>query len=1036
MNLSAPFIFRSVATMLCNVAILLLGILCFKLLPVAPLPEMDFPVITVSASLPGASPEVMASTVATPLERAFGSISGVQQMNSSSGQGSMRIMLVFDLKRNINDAARDVQAAINAARDLLPSGMPNNPTYRKINPSQAPILLVTLTSDILSKGQLYDVASTVVAQKISQVSGVGDVQVGGSSLPAVRVELEPKLLAHYNVSLSEVRQAIANSNLRKPKGFVENDRYQWQITANDQLTKAEQYKPIVIRYDNGAAIRLQDVAKVYDAVENRYNAGYYNNEDAIILIINKESGANVIETIKGIKDTLPLLKAVIPSSVELNITMDRSAGIQATLTEAENTLIIAVFLVILVVLLFLGHWRAALIPALAVPVSIIGTFTVMYLLGFSLNNLSLMALIVAAGLVVDDAIVVLENIARYIDEGMSPLEAALRGTKEVGFTLISMNASLVAVFLALLFAGGLLSQLFKEFAITLSVTILVSLLVSLTLTPMLCARWLKKHDLDKKPSRWQQGFNNFFAKVTGYYRVSLGWALRHSRLMLMILFITIGINVYLYIAISKTLLPEQDTAVLWGFIRGDNAMSFQIMQPKVDELRKYVLSDPAVVNVAGFIGGGNSVNNSMMVVRLKPKSDRKESAQDIINRLRDNAPKVAGARMFLMAAQDIQLNMRQNQSSDTEYQLLGDDLDLLRKWTIKVADAFREIPQITNVDADDNGGAQQISLTIDREMAKRLGIDMSEVMDVLNNSFSQRQISTIFNSLNQYRVVMEVNPKYAQYPDMLKDLQVITKDGKRVPLSAFTHYDYSLQKDRVQHEGQFASSYISFDIATGVNLDEAVKAIDRTIALLNIPKEIQAKMGGTGSAFQSTMTGQPLMILMALVIVYIVLGILYESYIHPLTILSTLPSAGVGALLALMMLNTPFSLISLLGLFLLIGIVKKNAILMIDLALQFEREQGMDSRTSIQEASILRFRPILMTTMAAILGAVPLMLGGAEGSEMRQPLGITIVGGLILSQLLTLYTTPVVYLYFDSLSNWWRRRHPQKNAHDVSGETA
>lgn len=1036
MNLSAPFIFRPVATMLLNVAILLLGVMCFKFLPVAPLPDMDFPVITVSANLPGASPEVMAATVATPLERAFGSISGLQQMNSSSGQGSTNIMLVFEFNKDINDAARDVQAAINAARTLLPSGMPNNPSYRKINSAQAPIMLIAMTSDVLSKGQLYDVASTIVAQKIAQVPGVGDVQVGGSSLPAVRVELDPKLLAQYNVALSEVRQAISNSNLKKPKGFVENDRYFWQIQANDQLNEAEQYKSIVIRDDKGAIIRLQDVANVYDAVENRYNAGYYNNEDSILLIISKQSGANIIETIQGIKDALPGLKAVINPSISLNIAMDRSSGIKATLSEAEHTLVIAVILVILVVMLFLGHWHVAIIPALAVPVSIIGTFSVMYLMGFSLNNLSLMALIIAAGLVVDDAIVVLENIDRYIAMGMSPFRAALRGTKEVGFTLLSMNVSLVAVFLALLFAGGILSKLFREFAITLSVTIIISLLVSLTLTPMLCSKWLKRHDHEAKSKKtWLHIFQKFFNKLTSLYQVSLAWSLKHSRLTMLILLATIGLNVYLYVIIPKTFLPEQDTGVLWGFIRGDNAMSFQVMQPKVDELRRHILSDPGVENVAGFIGGGRSINNSMIIVRLKPLSERKDSAQKIIDRLRDKTPKVPGARMFLMSAQDIQLNTRQGQQSDSEFQLLGDDLDLLRKWTIKVADAFRQIPQITNVDADDNQGAQQISLQIDREMAKRLGIDMRDVIDVLNNSFSQRQISTIFNSLNQYRVIMEVNPKYAQYPDMLKDLQVITKNGERVPLSAFSSYSYSLEKDNVKHEGQFASSYITFDLATGVNLGEATQAINDAVALLNIPKEIQAKMGGASNALESSMQGQPLMILMALVIVYIVLGILYESYIHPLTILSTLPSAGVGALLALMMLNTPFSLISLLGLFLLIGIVKKNAILMIDLAIQFERQKGMSSREAIQEACILRFRPILMTTMAAILGAVPLMLGGAEGSEMRQPLGITIVGGLILSQLLTLYTTPVVYLYFDRLSNWWRHRHPKKIADDVSGET-
>lgn len=1027
MNLSAPFIIRAIATMLLNVAILLLGLVCYHLLPVAPLPEMDFPVITVDAKLPGASPEVMASTVATPLERAFGSISGIQMMNSSSGQGSTRIMLVFDMKRDVNDAARDVQAAINAARDLLPSGMPNNPTYRKINPSQAPIMLLAMTSDILSKGQLYDVASTVVAQKISQIKGVGDVQIGGSSLPAVRIELDPKLLAQYKVSLSEVRSTITQSNLRKPKGYLENDNYLWQIEANDQLTKAEQYKPLVIRYDHGAAIRLQDVANVYDAVENRYNAGYYNTNDAILLIISKQSGANVIETISGIKAALPGLQAVIHPSIDLNIAMDRSPGINSTLTEAEYTLLIAVVLVILVVLLFLGHWQAAMIPALAVPVSIIGTFSIMYLLGFSLNNFSLMALIVAAGLVVDDAIVVLENITRYIDKGMAPFKAALKGTKEVGFTLLSMNVSLVAVFLALLFAGGMLSRLFKEFAVTLSVTIIVSLFVSLTLTPMLCAKLLKRHNVSDAVPKRASVFQRFFNKLTYYYRVSLGFVLRHALFTLLTLFITIGLNIYLYAHIPKTLLPEQDTGMLWGFIRGDDALSFQVIQPKVDQVRSYVLSDPAVETVAGFIGGGRSINNAMMIVRLKPLSERTDSAKDVINRLRDNMPNVPGVQMFLMAAQDLQLNMRQNQSSDNDYVILADDLKLLRKWTVIVADAFRKIPQITNINADDNEGAQQISLEIDREMARRLGVEMDEIIDVLNNSFSQRQISTIFNSLNQYRVVMEVNPIYAQHPDVLKDLQVITKTGARVSLSEFSSYQYTLQKDSVKHEGQFAASYVSFDVATGYTLEQAIQAVDKTLASLNIPKEVQVRVGGAGEALQKSMGGQPAMILLALVIVYIVLGILYESYIHPLTILSTLPSAGVGALLALLLLDTPFSLISLLGLFLLIGIVKKNAILMVDLAIQFERQKGMDPRSAIQEACILRFRPILMTTMAAILGAIPLMIGSGEGSEMRQPLGITIVGGLILSQILTLYTTPVVYLYFDRLSVWWRKKRQVKN---------
>ncbi|MBE7927794.1 efflux RND transporter permease subunit [Pseudomonas saudiphocaensis] len=1022
MNLSAPFIARPVATMLMSLAILLLGGVSFGLLPVSPLPNMDFPVITVQASLPGASPEIMASSVATPLERSLGSIAGVSQMSSRSSQGSTRIIIQFDLDRDINGAARDVQAAINASRNLLPSGMRSMPTYRKVNPAQAPIMVLALTSEVLDKGQLYDIGSTILAQKLSQVPGVGEVQVGGSSLPAVRVELQPQQLEQYGVSLDEVRQTIADANVRRPKGMVEDDHRHWQVQANDQLHRAEDYLPLIIRHQEGATLRLSDVARVRDAVEDRYNDGFFNNERAVLLIINRQAGANIIETIEGIRAELPALQAIVPASVNLAVAMDRSPVIRATLHEAERTLLIAVGLVIVLVFLFLGKLRTALIPALAVPVSLVGTFAVMYLFGFSLNVLSLMALILAAGLVVDDAIVVLENIARYIDEGVPPMRAAYIGTKEVGFTLLSMNLSLVVVFVSILFMGGIVERLFREFSITLAAAILVSLLVSLTLTPMLCARWLKPRDPegDGRLHRWSHDAHQWLLR---HYDRSLGWALRHRRITLISLLATIGLNVFLYIQVPKILLPQQDTGQLTGFIRGDDGLSFQVMQPKMEIYRQAVLADPAVESVAGFIGGSGGINNAFMIVRLKPLEERKISAQKVIERIRANQPKVPGGRMFLMADQDLQFGGGRQSSSAYSYNLLASDLADLRTWTPLVTRALMALPELTSIDANDGEGAQQISLKIDRDEAKRLGIDMSTVTTLLNNAFSQRQISTIYESLNQYRVVMEVDPAYAQHPEVLEQINVITTDGRRVPLSAFARYERSLEEDRVTHEGQFAAENIDFDLAPDVSLDQATRAIERAVAAIGLPSEVQGRLGGSGDAFQSTQQGQPLMILGALVLVYIVLGILYESYIHPLTILSTLPSAGVGALLAIILMREQFSLISLLGLFLLIGVVKKNAILMIDLALQFERNDGLAPSESIRRACLLRFRPILMTTLAAILGALPLLLGGAEGAEMRQPLGLTIIGGLILSQILTLYTTPVVYLYLDRLRhrfNSWR----------------
>lgn len=1023
MSLSGPFIKRPVATMLLSLAIMLLGGVSFGLLPVSPLPQMDFPVIVVQASLPGASPEVMASTVATPLERSFGAIAGVNTMSSRSSQGSTRVILQFDLDRDINGAAREVQAAINASRNLLPSGMRSMPTYKKVNPSQAPIMVLSLTSDVLEKGQLYDLASTILSQSLSQVQGVGEVQIGGSSLPAVRIELEPQALNQYGVALDDVRNTIANANVRRPKGSVEDSQRLWQVQANDQLEKAKDYESLIIHYADGAALRLKDVAKVSDGVEDRYNSGFFNNDSAVLLVINRQAGANIIETVNEIKAQLPALQAVLPASVKLNLAMDRSPVIKATLHEAEMTLLIAVALVILVVFLFLGNFRASLIPTLAVPVSLVGTFAVMYLYGFSLNNLSLMALILATGLVVDDAIVVLENISRHIDEGVPPMKAAYLGAQEVGFTLLSMNVSLVAVFLSILFMGGIIESLFREFSITLAASIVVSLVVSLTLTPMLCARWLKPHvpGQENRLQRWSRQANEW---LVGKYATSLDWVLRHRRLTLLSLLVTVGVNVALYVVVPKTFMPQQDTGQLIGFVRGDDGLSFSVMQPKMETFRRAVLKDEAVESVAGFIGGTNGTNNAFMLVRLKPIKERNISAQKVIERLRKEMPKVAGAQLMLMADQDLQFGGgREQTTSQYSYILQSADLGELRQWYPKVVTALRALPELTAIDAREGRGAQQVTLIVDRDQAKRLGVDMNMVTAVLNNAYSQRQISTIYDSLNQYQVVMEVNPKYAQDPITLKQVQVITAAGARIPLSTIAHYENSLEDDRVSHEGQFASESISFDMAEGVTVEQGTAAIERAIAKLGMPEDVIVKMAGTADAFAATQKSQPFMILGALVAVYLVLGVLYESYIHPLTILSTLPSAGVGALLSIYALGGEFSLISLLGLFLLIGVVKKNAILMIDLALQLERQQGMAPLESIRNACLQRLRPILMTTLAAILGALPLLLSRAEGAEMRQPLGLTIIGGLIFSQVLTLYTTPVVYLYLDKLRhrfNHWR----------------
>ncbi len=1015
---SAPFIRRPVATVLLTLALLLAGILAFGLLPVSPLPQVDFPTISVQASLPGASPETMASSVATPLERSLGRIAGVNEITSSSSLGSTRITLQFDLDRDSNGAARDVQAAINAARASLPSNLPSNPTYRKVNPAESPVMMLSLTSSTHTQGQMYDLASTVLAQKLSQVKGVGQVNVGGSSLPAVRVELRPEALNHYGISLDSVRNTIAANNVSRPKGMLESGDRHWQITANDQARKAADYLPMIVSVKNGAAIRLADVADVSDSVQDLRNAGSVNGKPSVLLIIFREPGANIIDTVQRIRALLPTLQAAIPQSVQMDVTLDRTPTIRASLFEVERSMVISVALVVLVVFLFLRNGRATLIPAITVPVSLVATFAVMYLAGFSLNNLSLMALTIATGFVVDDAIVVLENIARHIEDGMSPHEAALTGAREVGFTVMSMSLSLIAVFIPVLLMSGIVGRLFREFAVSLSAAILISLVVSLTTTPMLCARWLRREPAgSRQGSRLERAFN----RVQQGYRRSLDWAIDHRRFMMVLLAATIGLNVALYVVIPKGFFPQQDTGRLNGQLRADQAMSFQAMKGTLQRFMAIVGKDPAVDVVSGFTGGGQR-NTANLFIGLKPLSQRHETAEQVIDRLRKRLAREPGANLFLQAVQDIRVGGRSG-NAQYQYTLQGEDLATLRQWEGRIRQALTSLPELTDVNSDQQDKGRQTTLVFDRDAMARLGVTQSQVDSTLNDAFGQRQVSTIYEALNQYRVVMELAPDYWQSPDALKHIYLMTAAHGAVPLASIARVTTTNTALAVNHQGQFAATTITFNLPPGASLSDATEAIQATMQRLGVPSTITGSFQGTAKTFQDSFRTMPLLVLAAIVAVYLVLGMLYESYIHPLTIISTLPSAGVGALLALMACNTEFSIIALIAVLLLIGIVKKNAIMMVDVALTLTREKGMSPHDAILEACLLRFRPIMMTTMAALFGAIPLALGSGDGAELRQPLGIAIVGGLVVSQILTLYTTPVVYLYLDRLRGWrlWRR---------------
>jgi multidrug efflux pump len=1023
MNISAPAIERPVATTLLTAALLLAGALAYTQLPVAPLPQIDYPVISVGAGLPGASPETMASSVATPLERQFGRIAGINQMTSSSQLGSTGVTMQFDLDRNIDAAARDVQAAINAARGYLPADLPSNPTYRKINPADAPVMMLVLTSDAMTQDQMYDVADSIMGQKLAQVEGVGQVFVWGSSQPAVRIEANPNLLNKLNIGLDAVRSAVAAQNVNIAKGALDDGNKTWMVRANDQLKKAADYRPIVVAYRKGAAVRLSDVADVQDSYSNINNAGSFNGKPSVLVVIFRQPGANMIATADRVLAALPFLKASLPASINLVVGLDRTSTVRASVADVERTLIISVILVTLVVFLFLREVRATMIPSVAVPLAIVGTFAIMYLCGFSLNNLSLMALTISTGFVVDDAIVVLENVMRHVEAGMKPYQAALLGAREIGFTVISMSTSLIAVFIPILLMGGIVGRLFREFAVTLSAAIAVSLVVSLTTTPMLCARFLKAHDPGGHGALYRMSERGWLW-MNRTYKTSVGWVLRHKRFTFAVAILMVVLNVWLYFIVPKGFFPQQDTGRMTGTIMGDQDVSFQDMRDKTNQFIRIVKQDPAIENVLASVGGNAAQNQGRMFVTLKPLAQRKISADQVIARLRPKLAHVPGATLFFQGVQDLQIGGRQS-NAQFQYTLSGENLTELYAWAPKLLQTLRKIPQLKDVNSDQQISGLEENVIIDRDTASRLGITPSQIDNVLYDAFGQRQISTIYRTLNQYHVVLEVDPRYQLTPDALQSVYVITSQGAQVPLSSFAHFGQATTSLAVNHQGQFPAVTISFNLAPGGDLGTATRAISDAELQMRIPATIHGSFQGTAAAFQDSLSSEPILILAALLAVYIVLGMLYESYIHPVTILSTLPSAGTGALLALLLFHMQLDVIALIGIILLIGIVKKNAIMMIDFALEVERS-GKTAEEAIHEAALVRFRPIMMTTAAAMLGAVPLAFGRGVGSEIRRPLGIAIVGGLIVSQALTLYTTPVVYLYMDHFKDWVVRHLPGK----------
>jgi hydrophobe/amphiphile efflux-1 (HAE1) family protein len=1025
MNISRPFINRPIGTSLLTIAVIMAGLIAYRFLPVAPLPQVEFPTIQVQAGLPGASPETMASAVATPLERQFGRIAGVTQMTSSSLLGSTSIVLQFDLTRNIDAAARDVQAAINAAAGQLPTNLPSAPTYRKSNPADAPIMILAVSSDILPLSRLYDVSDSIIAQKLSQIAGVGQVVVGGSSRPGVRIDVNPTTLANYGIGLEDVRAALAQVNANVPKGYIADGLSRWTLTDNDQIFKADQYRPTIIAYRKGSPVRLSDVANVYDAVEDIHTAGLANGKPAVVIIVWRQPGANIVGTVDRVRAGLPLLQASIPAAATLSVASDRTTTIRASVADIQITLMITVTLVILVIFAFLRNVWATVIPAVSVPVSLVGTFGVMYLLGYSVDNLSLMAVTIATGFVVDDAIVVIENIARYLEAGLSPVVATLKGSAEIGFTVLSMSVSLIAVFIPILMMAGIVGRLFREFAVTLSITIVISLLVSLTTTPMMCAKFLKPHR-KKGQGRLYLASERAFENLLDAYERGLQWVLRHQPLTLGIMVATVCVNIFLFVIVPKGFFPQQDTGVIGGSIQAAQDISFEAMAVKQKQFSDIVLVDPAVDTVVAFVGGsGGTVNTGRMFITLKPRSARPGVTADmVISRLRRKLADVPGATLYLQAQQDIRVGGR---SSNSQYQftLSSGSLTDLNEWAPKLLQKMKTLPQLRDVATDQQNKGLEANLVIDRDTASRLGITAQAIDNTLYDAFGQRQVSTIYTQLNQYHAVMQVDNRFQRNPDALKDIYVKSSSGAQVPLSAFTHYQPKTTALAVNHQGQFPAVTLSFNLPLNGALGDAVTAINNAEREIGLPGTIQASFQGTAQAFQDSLANMWILILAALAAVYIVLGMLYESYIHPITILSTLPSAGVGAILALLIFHLDLSVIALIGIILLIGIVKKNAIMMIDFALDAERKDGKSPVDSIYQACLLRFRPIMMTTMAALLGALPLALGTGTGSELRRPLGISIAGGLIVSQMLTLFTTPVVYLYMDRLRLYFLRRKQQ-----------